>query len=109
MTAVPLLLTFEGAAEALGVSARTVRRMVDAGELPYIRIRGAVRLPCDALRAWIAQHQRNAPCPTADQAAPSGGSPTRTTAARELESLLAPRTERKLRHLRLVEGSKRTA
>ena len=33
------------AAEALGVSERTVYRMVDAGEIPVARVRGALRIP----------------------------------------------------------------
>lgn len=103
----PLLATFEEAAEVLSVSARTVRRMVDARELPYIRVRGAVRVPYDGLRAWIAKNARSE-CPTVETTAPIGGSVTRPQAARELESLLAPRTGKKPRHLRLVDGSKRT-
>lgn len=39
------LCTVREAAEALGVSERTVYRMIDAGEIPAARVRGALRIP----------------------------------------------------------------
>ena len=43
------------AAEALGVSPRTLRRwMRDAG-LPYLRLDGVVLIPCNGLEAWIGE------------------------------------------------------
>ena len=45
-----LVLTFEEAGELLaGVSHRTVRRLVDAGELPVVRVAGRVGIPRRAL------------------------------------------------------------
>ena len=52
MTA-PLLLTLERAAETLAISARTVRRLIDAGELAPVRIGRSVRLSAADLTAYI--------------------------------------------------------
>ncbi len=49
----PLLLTLEGAAAALSVSPRTVRRLVDAGELAPIRIGRSLRLSAADLHVYI--------------------------------------------------------
>lgn len=49
----PLLLTLDHAADALSISARTVRRLIDRGELTPIRIGRAVRLSTEDLRAYI--------------------------------------------------------
>lgn len=40
-------------AELLGVSFDTVKRMVRAGELPVVRLRGSVRIPRKALEQWL--------------------------------------------------------
>jgi excisionase family DNA binding protein len=41
-------------AEEVGVSARTVLRWLDAGELPCLRLPGgAIRIPHDAYLAWL--------------------------------------------------------
>ena len=52
MTA-PLLLTLERAAEALSVSPRTVRRLIDAGHLAPVRIGRSVRLSAVDLHAYV--------------------------------------------------------
>ena len=52
MTA-PLLLTLERAAETLAISARSVRRLIDAGELAPIRIGRSVRLSAADLTAYV--------------------------------------------------------
>jgi DeoR/GlpR family transcriptional regulator of sugar metabolism len=48
-----LALRPEEAARALGVSERTLRRMLP--EIPHIRHHGIVMLPVDSLREWLKQ------------------------------------------------------
>lgn len=50
----PSLLTIAAAADACSLSQKSVRRAIDAGDLPHVRFGRAVRIPADALRAWIA-------------------------------------------------------
>jgi len=54
------LLTFLQAADTLQVSIRSVRRLVDAGALPVIRIGRLVRIDPDDLAALILE--RSAGC-----------------------------------------------
>ena len=48
-----LLLRPVEAAEAIGVGRSKVYAMLASGELPSVRIGGSVRVPVEALRAWI--------------------------------------------------------
>jgi excisionase family DNA binding protein len=48
-----LLLRPVEAAEAIGIGRSKVYELLASGELPSIRIGGSVRVPVDALRAWI--------------------------------------------------------
>ncbi len=48
-----LLLRPIEAAEAIGIGRSKVYELLASGELPSIRIGGSVRVPVDALRAWI--------------------------------------------------------
>lgn len=41
--------------EALGVGRSKVYELLASGELPSIRVGSSVRVPVDALRAWIAR------------------------------------------------------
>ena len=50
-----LLLRPIEAAEAIGVGRSKVYELLASGELPSLRIGGSVRVPVDALRAWIAR------------------------------------------------------
>jgi excisionase family DNA binding protein len=50
MTTVLLWTVDEAARQLGGVSARTVRRMLATGELPKVKVRGAVRIPAQAVR-----------------------------------------------------------
>lgn len=50
-----LLLRPIEAAEAIGVGRSRMYELLASGELPSIRIGGSVRVPVDALRAWIAR------------------------------------------------------
>lgn len=86
------LLTYDQAAEVLGVSPRTVRRMVDRGQLPVVNLSARCHRidPDDIDRMIQANKQvRENECRTAGKTAPTGTSRTPTQAARELESLLA--------------------
>jgi excisionase family DNA binding protein len=48
-----LLLRPVEAAEAIGVGRSKVYELLASGELPSVRIGSSVRVPVDALRAWI--------------------------------------------------------
>lgn len=48
----PILVTFQTAAEQLSVSTRTIRRMVDSGSLPVVKIGASTRIPYQALIAY---------------------------------------------------------
>lgn len=48
-----LLLRPIEAAEAIGIGRSKIYELLASGELPSIRIGGSVRVPVDALRAWI--------------------------------------------------------
>jgi excisionase family DNA binding protein len=52
------LVMIDTAATLLNVSEQTVRRMVDARQLPCVRVRGAIRFSVPALLAWIEDQQR---------------------------------------------------
>ena len=50
----PLLYSIDAAATQLGcVSARTVRRLIETGELPSVKVRGRVLIPAAALTEWV--------------------------------------------------------
>ena len=48
-----LLLRPVEAAEAIGIGRSKVYELLASGELPSIRVGGSVRVPLEALRAWI--------------------------------------------------------
>lgn len=48
-----LLLRPSEAAEAIGIGRSKVYELLASGELPSVRIGCSVRVPVDALRAWI--------------------------------------------------------
>ncbi len=50
----PRLLTFRQVADALGVSESSVKRVVDRGELPAVKVGGAVRVRTDDLDSYVA-------------------------------------------------------
>jgi len=43
------------AAEAIGISRSKIYELLASGELPSVRIGASVRVPVEALRAWIAE------------------------------------------------------
>jgi excisionase family DNA binding protein len=48
-----LLLRPIEAAEAIGIGRSKIYELLASGDLPSIRVGGSVRVPIDALRAWI--------------------------------------------------------
>lgn len=103
----PLALTLDDAGVQLGVSARTVRRIMDSGELSFIKVRGALRIPFESLQQYVADHaQRMSQCPTAPTIPQTGRSVTPIRAAKELENLLAQRITKKPARLRRKRNSK---
>jgi excisionase family DNA binding protein len=60
---VRLLLRPTEAADAIGVSRSKAYTLISNGEIPSIRIGGSVRVPVEALRAWIDRQvtERQAP------------------------------------------------
>ena len=50
-----LLLRPVEAAEAIGISRTKIYELLARGDLPSVRIGSSVRVPVDALRAWIAR------------------------------------------------------
>lgn len=43
------------AADAIGISRARAYELIAAGVIPSIRIGGSIRVPVDALRAWIGE------------------------------------------------------
>lgn len=59
-----LLWNLDEAARQLGgVSQRTVRRLIERGELPTVRIGRCVRIPADAARQWVQNKLDARPAP----------------------------------------------
>ncbi|MBK1633765.1 hypothetical protein CKO31_24100 [Thiohalocapsa halophila] len=127
----PLALTLEAAAEALSVSPRTVRRLLDAGELGRVKIGRAVRVSAASVRAYVERQTQvdkaavgantagvrlpgggqveTGACRTGAKTARSGGPATSTTAAAELDALLAQPIEPKRTRSKRNGRSKPTA
>ena len=97
MSADPLLLTYGAAGAKLSLSARTIRRLVDAGDLPVVRIGGAVRIAQADLEAYISGNRK---CRTDAQIPINGGSPTRRQVVVEFANLLEQRLRPKQKPLR---------
>ena len=53
----PLLVSVEKAASLLGVSARTIHRLVVEGTLPHVRVGRRLLLSVASLEAWISDHE----------------------------------------------------
>lgn len=47
------LLSLDEAAEILGVSVGTLRRMIARRELPFLKVSGQYRIPSTELRKWV--------------------------------------------------------
>ena len=61
LAALPRLLTLQQAAGELGLSPWTLRRVVWNGELPHIRIGGAIRIDKNDVEAWLERLKRRGP------------------------------------------------
>jgi len=68
-----LAYTIPEAGELLSVSARTVRRLMDSGELPACRIGHSVRI----LHTTLTEFVEDQPCLTGKKDRRSGGFPTK--------------------------------
>ena len=98
-------------ATELSVSVKTVKRLIDDGVLPVVRIRGCIRVPKQAVLDWIeAQTRYNSGCAGSvvqgastchisaskrEVKASSGGHRSPTQTVNELESLLEQRKKGK--------------
>jgi excisionase family DNA binding protein len=59
-----LLITKNDAAELLGVSLRTIERLISAGRLPLVHVEGAARVRLTDLEAYVQSLEADAsPCP----------------------------------------------
>lgn len=56
--ALPRLVTVDATADALGLSAKSIRRMIDRGDLPVHRSGRAVRIAEPDLLAYLAQTRK---------------------------------------------------
>lgn len=59
----PLLLAVDAAALALSVSRRTAYRLIAAGDLPTVRVRGARRIAESDLRKYVERLAARADTP----------------------------------------------
>lgn len=50
----------ETARQLGGISIRTLRRMLDAGELPYVSVRRLIKVPVSAVLEWVDQNMSKA-------------------------------------------------
>ncbi|MEW8624071.1 MAG: helix-turn-helix domain-containing protein [Candidatus Thiodiazotropha endolucinida] len=99
----PLVVTYAEAGKMLlGISESTVRRMVSDGDLPYVKVRGRVGIPYDALLEYVKNRTRYAErkqdreqCLTADQILHSGRSSRPMTSAEQLAELVKLQTSKK--------------
>ena len=98
------------AAEYLNVCEGTIRRDINIGELPYLRIRECIRLPKQAVLGWVKDQtrynarcagsvvQEKSTCHINAKTVRTGGRRSPTQAAKELDALLEPPTARKRKH-----------
>ena len=120
-----LLLTIDEVADHLRISTRTVRRLIQAGELPTVPIGRNLRIRRYDLSAYVdglvfRKHnakcagpgvlgQEKHACHTDAKTVPSGGRLLPGQTAKELDALLGQATKRKRKPSRPSGSSKRTA
>jgi len=115
-----LLYTLDESAEQLRVSTRTIRRLTERGELPFVRIGRAIRIPVASVKKWIDDNTlegHNLSCAgdvqggkstcqndkikmdfTSARIRPTGGRVTATQAAKELAAVVGLKTGKKPMH-----------
>jgi len=76
------------ACAVLAVCARTLRKERQAGKLPYIMIRGAIRYSAADLQDYI---ERARLCPSTDEPAPRAGNTTSRSTVSDFAEALARR------------------
>ncbi len=54
----PLLLTIPEVASTLKIGQTKVRKLIQAGDLPTVRIGRSVRVPAEGLRRWVEEQSR---------------------------------------------------
>ena len=59
------LLTISEIADACQLSEKAVRRAIDEGELPAVKLRSRLRVTPQDFDAWISTSRRQASCPVA--------------------------------------------
>ncbi len=50
----------ETARQLGGISIRTLRRMIDAGEFPYVSVRRSIKIPAISVQKWVDQNMSKA-------------------------------------------------
>lgn len=61
MNEIPLLLKPDEAARLLGVSRTKVYTLIGRRDIPSIRMGGSIRVPREALEAWVRANTEAAP------------------------------------------------
>jgi excisionase family DNA binding protein len=90
------ILTVLEAAEFLGISERTMRRLIAEQKVPFARVGGSVRLRRVALTDWLSEAERQAS---------SGGVPDERRKARSGQDRTKSRTARmREAHVRAIVG-----
>ena len=102
-----ILWTVGEAAKYLNVCEGTIRRDINSGELPHLRIRGCIRVPKQAVSDWVESQTRYnsmcvgsavqgaSTCHISAKTVRTGGHLTQMQTERELDALLEPPTARK--------------
>ncbi len=120
-----LLLTVDEVADHLRISTRTVRRLIQAGEIPTVPIGRSLRIRRYDLNVYVdgrVSRKHNSDCAgpgvlikekqachTDAKTVPSGGRLLPGQTAKELDALLGQATRRKRKPSRPSGSSKRTA
>jgi len=73
----PLAITIPDAAKRLSVSERTIRRLIERGELRAVRVGRVWRVPMEALRDYLSETKGHEPhgSPRAQQRSAHAGEP----------------------------------
>lgn len=88
MTAQALLLKEADASKLLAISERTLRKERQAGRLPYIMIRGAIRYSMEDLQAYIQEARK---CHSTKERVPRTGTTRFKSTVSDFEAALARR------------------